>query len=189
MFTSVFLRLLNREASSPKNRPDEIVRELRIQEGLSIADIGCGGGFFTLEFARRVGRAGTIHAVDAEKKHLDFVRRQAEKEGLGNIAYVHALEGELSLPVGALDLVFLRNVFHHLPNPRTYFGNLKRFLKPKGIVAIIEHKKKRGFSFVALLKHYTPNEFIVTEMKEAGYSLVESFDFLSEQTFNVFGLK
>ena len=56
-------------------------------------------------------------------------------------------------------------------------------------MAIIEHKKKTGFSFVALLKHYTPAQVIIKEMEEAGYFLVESLDFLPEQTFNVFGLK
>lgn len=189
ILTSFFLRLLNWEASSAKNKPSEIIQRLQIQEGFKVADIGSGGGFFTLEFARRAGEAGRVYAVDVRSEYLEFVKGQAEKQGLRNVAFVLARGSELDLPESSLDLAFLRNVFHHLPNPRTYFGNLKRFLKPKGIVAIIDHKKKMGFSFVALLKHYTPNEFIVTEMEAAGYSLVESFDFLSEQTFNVFGLK
>jgi ubiquinone/menaquinone biosynthesis C-methylase UbiE len=189
MFASFFLRLLNREASSPKNKPSEVIQSLQIREGLNVADIGSGGGFFTLEFARRAGKTGRVYAVDARPEYLEFVKGQAEKEGLQNVAFVSARGADLSLPENSLDLAFLRNVFHHLPEPRNYFRDLKRFLKPKGKVAIIEHKKKAGFSFVALLKHYTPNEFIVMEMEEAGYSLVESFDFLSEQTFNVFELK
>jgi arsenite methyltransferase len=189
MFTSLFLRLLNREASSPKNRSGEIIRSLQIQEGFRVADIGSGGGFFTLEFARRVGSGGKIYAVDVEGKHLEFVRQGAEKAGLNHVAFVQARGGELSLPENTLDLAFLRNVYHHLPEPGRTFRDLKRFLKPKGKVAIIEHKKKAGFSFVAFLKHYTPTQVIVTEMEEAGYFLVDSFDFLPEQSFNVFGLK
>jgi arsenite methyltransferase len=189
MFTSLFLKLLNREASSPRNKPLEIIQSLQIREGFKVADIGSGGGFFTLEFARRVGGTGQVYAVDSETKYLEFVRQGTEKEGLGNVAFVLARGGEPTLPENSLDLAFLRNVFHHLPKPGKYFRDLKRFLKPSGKVAIIEHKKKTGFSFVALLKHYTPTQVIITEMEESGYFLVESFNFLPKQTFNVFGLK
>ena len=189
MFTSLFLRLLNREASSPRNRPAEIIQSLKIREGFKVADIGSGGGFFTLEFAKLVGGRGQVYAVDSNEKNLDFVRQGAEKAGLDHIVFIHARGGELSLPENSLDLSFLRNVYHHLPEPGRYFRDLKRFLKSDGKVAIIEHKKKTGFSFVALLKHYTPTQVIIKEMEEAGYFLVESLDFLPEQTFNVFGLK
>ena len=64
MFTSLFLKLLNKEASSPRNRPGEIIRCLKIQDGFTVADIGSGGGFFTLEFARIVGSSGKIYAID-----------------------------------------------------------------------------------------------------------------------------
>jgi ubiquinone/menaquinone biosynthesis C-methylase UbiE len=189
MLTSLFLRTLNREASSPKHKSGEIIRTLQIEEGFRVADIGSGGGFFTLQFARRVGKTGRVYAVDARAEYLEFVRREAEKAGLDNVAFVLAKKGDMALPEGSLDLVFLRNVFHHLPEPGKYFGDLKRSLKPKGKVAIIEHKKKAGFSFVALFKHYTPSEDIVTRLEDAGYFPVESFDFLPEQTFNMFALK
>ena len=45
MFTSLFLRLLNREASSPRNRPAEIIQSLKIREGFKVADIGIVGDF------------------------------------------------------------------------------------------------------------------------------------------------
>ncbi len=189
MFTSLFLKMLNREAASRKNKSERIIESLRIQEGYRIADIGSGGGYFTLKFARKVGEAGKVYAVDTRTKYLDFVRRQAEREGLDNIIFVPAAGDEINLPQAALDLVFARNVFHHLTEPAKYFHNLKRFLKPGGKVAIIDHKPKAGFSFVSLFRHHTPEEFILQEMENAGYFLVESFDFLSEQTFNLFGVK
>jgi predicted methyltransferase len=95
----------------------------------------------------------------------------------------------MSLPEAGLDLVFARNVFHHLHEPGDYFRNLKKYLKPGGKVAIIDHKPKRGFGFVALFKHHTPGETVVQEMEKAGYRLMKSFDFLQDQTFNLFGMK
>ena len=189
MFTSLFLKMLNREAASRKNKSERIIESLRIQEGYRIADIGSGGGYFTLKFARKVGEAGKVYAVDTQTKYLDFIRRQAERQGIDNIIVVPAGADEMNLPEAALDLVFARNLFHHLTEPANYFRNLRRFLKPTARVAIIDHKPKGGFSFVSLFRHHTPEERILHEMENAGFSLVESFDFLSEQTLNVFGVR
>lgn len=189
MFTSFFLKMLNREASSPKHKSERIIENLQIQEGHTIADIGAGGGYFTLKFARKVGKNGKVYVVDTKSKYLDFIRRQAQREGVDNIIFVLATEDRMDLPEAAFDLIFARNVFHHLTAPGKYFCNLKRFLKPSGKVAIIDHQPKSGFSFVSLFRHYTPEEVILQVMESAGYFLVESFNFLSEQTLNLFGVK
>jgi ubiquinone/menaquinone biosynthesis C-methylase UbiE len=178
--------MLNKEASSPRNKPKEILEALQIREGCAIADIGSGGGYFTLEFVRRAGVGGRVYAVDTQPKYLAFVKRRAEQEGLDNIAFVLASGNKINLPEAGLDLVFVRNAFHHLPEPAEYFRNLKRFLKPDGKVAVIEHKPKAGFSFVAMFKHYTPVEAILRAMEDAGFSLAQSFTFLPGQTFNLF---
>jgi predicted methyltransferase len=52
--------MLNREASSPKNKPVEIIEHLNIYNGNVVGDIGSGGGFFTREFSREVARARSM---------------------------------------------------------------------------------------------------------------------------------
>ena len=188
MVTSLYLKMLNREAAAEKMMSGEIIKHLHIQKGHAVADIGSGGGYFTLEFARKVGKTGTVYAVDAQLKDLNFIRRQSEQEGLVNIVFVPVTGDTVNLPDTCLDLIFVRNAFHHLPQPARYFRNLKRCLKQSGKVAIIEHKPKAGYSFVAMFKHYTPDAVIVRKMTDAGYTLVQSFDFLPAQSFNVFGV-
>ncbi len=189
MFTSLCLRMLNREASSPKNQSGLIVESLHIQAGQSIADIGSGGGFFALEFARQVGKKGKVYAVDIKAKNLDFVKREAERKGMQNISFVLASENDPDLPIAGLDFVFARNVFHHLPEPARYFRNLSRSLKTGAKVAIIEHKGNRRFSFVAIFKHYTPLQKILEEMEDAGYFPLKQFEFLPDYTYTLFGVK
>jgi ubiquinone/menaquinone biosynthesis C-methylase UbiE len=188
MFTSLFLKMLNREASSPRSKPEEVLERLHVREGQAIADIGSGGGYFTLAFARKAGKNGRVYAVDVKKKYLDFIRRRSGRAGLDNIIFELAGKDETNLPVAALDLIFARNVFHHLSEPANYFANLKKYLKPGGKIAIIEHKKK-GFGFVALFGHHTSQEAIVRELEKAGYVPAESFDFLPDQTFTLFAVK
>ncbi len=151
-----------------------------------IADIGSGGRYFTLRFAKKVGKTGRVYAVDIEQDYLDFIRTRSEKEGLNNISLVFATGDQANLPEAGIDLAFARNVFHHLPEPEKYFRHLRKSLKPAGRVAIIEHGPKSGFGFVSLFKHYTPPETITREMKQAGYFLASSFDFLSGQSFSLF---
>ena len=186
MLTNLFLKMLNREAASPGRKAVQILDSLRITEGQSIADIGSGGGYFTLEFARRVGASGRVFAVDSKRKYLDFVRRQSERAGLHNIEFILAESGGVGLPASSVDLVFARNVFHHLPEPAAYFGDLGAALKPGGRVAIIDHAPNRGLSFVSLFRHFTPVEKIRDAMEAAGYVLSESFDFLPKQSFMIF---
>jgi ubiquinone/menaquinone biosynthesis C-methylase UbiE len=186
MWTSLFLRMLNRETASPKHKPERIVESLELQEGQTIADIGSGGGYFTFQFAKKVGKAGKVYAVDVQQKYLDFVIREAQSQRLSNVVAVLATGDEMELPHAGLDLIFARNVFHHLTAPAQYFRSLKKFLKPGGKVVIIDHKRKGGLSFASLFKHCVSEQLILQEMEDAGYSLVASLDFLPEQTFAIF---
>jgi len=189
VFTSLFLKILNMEASSSKSRPREILEKLQIREGVVVADLGSGGGYFTLEFARLVGRSGKVYAVDRNAKYLDFIKREAQRHGLTNVSFILAANDHVHLPKAGIDLIFVRNVVHHLPEPARYFANLKECLKQQGRLAVIEHKEKHGFNFVSLFKHFTPVNTLYADMEHAGYSWLQSFDFLPEQTFNLFGLK
>lgn len=188
MLDSFFLRMLNREASAPGSGADKIIDALGVKEGEVIADLGSGGGYFSCEFARRVGKTGRVYAVDVKERNLSFVERLCEQEGLKNVTFVLARGKQMDLPEGGVDLAFARNTFHHLPEPVSYFENFRRYLRSGGKVAIIEHKPKKGLSFVALFRHYTPQEVILQKMNEAGYSLVESFNFLPGQVFDLFGI-
>lgn len=185
MFTNLFLRMLNREASLPKKGSRAIVEKLSLSEGNAVADIGSGGGYFSLAFAQKVGKQGKVFAVDNKPKYLEFVRQRAETTGLNNIEMVAIEDNEVSLAEASLDLVFARNVFHHLSDPEGYFHRIKNALKPDGKVAIVDHLPSGGFSFISIFKHFTPIEAIHKAMTSAGYHLVDSFDFLDGQSFTV----
>jgi len=179
------LKMLNRRASAPGSKLGEVIESLNIQESDTVADIGSGGGYFTLEFAKRVGKSGKVYAVDTKQENLDYVKAQSEREGINNVVTVLA-DDEIGLPEKSVDLVFMRNVVHHLPEPARYFADLKRFLKSDSRVAIIDYKKGGGFSFTQLFGHYIEEAVLLDEMERAGYDAMARFDFLPEQSFNIF---
>jgi len=181
--------MFNKKASDPKNKPDQILETLALQPGQNIADIGAGGGYFSLRFADAVGRKGQVFAVDTNPEFLEFIRKGALEKGLDNVKTVLVAGDKLTLPEKSLNLIFLRNVYHHLANRVEYFRNLKGLLKPDGKIVIVEYKRGGFFSFHRIFGHYVRKETIVKEMNEAGYRLEEDFDFLPKQSFTIFSMK
>ena len=171
----------NRDASAPENKPDEILRVLAIKPGMHLADLGAGGGYFTLRFAQAVGGGGKVYAVDINAELLEMVKSSVSKAGLKNVEYVLAAEKDSMLPERSVDLVFARNVFHHLPDQEEYFRNIKPKLRSGGKIAIIEYKKGAYYS-----GHETPEEVVIDIMRKAGFRLVKRYDFLEKQSFTVF---
>lgn len=180
--------MFNKKASNPKSRPDEILKALALQPGQNIADIGAGGGYFTLRFADAVG-GGRVYAVDTNPEFLEFIRNNAREKGLSNVETIHATGNKLNLPEKSLDLVFMRNMYHHLSGRIEYFRNLRGALKPEGKVAVIDYKNQGFFSFRRLFGHHTPKETIMEEMKDAGYDLMQEHNILPEQHFLLYTLK
>jgi ubiquinone/menaquinone biosynthesis C-methylase UbiE len=180
--------MFNRKASDPKNKPDEVLKILGLQQRQKIADVGSGGGYFALRFAEIVGAEGRVFALDTNPKFLGFIQGSAKEKGLTNVETVLTEKDKPILREKSIDLVFMRNVCHHLSNRVEYFRLLKNTLKTNGRVAIIEYKSGRRFSFHRLFGHYVTKEKIIDEMKEAGYKLEKDEDFLPEQSFTLFSM-
>jgi ubiquinone/menaquinone biosynthesis C-methylase UbiE len=180
-------KMFNRKAADPKNKPDQILETLALLQGQIVADIGAGGGYFSFKLAELVGREGKVLAVDTNSGFLEFIKSGCRERELDNIETVLVTEEDLTLPA-SVDLVFMRNVCHHIPNRPEYFRKLKSFLKPDGRVAIVEYRSARRVSFRGMFGHYVPKEQIIKEMREAGYQLQKAFDFLPDQSLAIFSL-
>ncbi len=183
--STLLLKILNKEAQSAKSRPNEVIKSLEIKAGDNIADIGSGGGFFSVEFAKRVGEGGRVYAVDTNQNSLNYIRKRVERLGINNLRTVLASDDGIDLPEKTFDLIFSRNAFHHISDPQKHFQNLLKSLKPTGKIAIIDNRKK-GINYVSLFGHCTNEELLLNVMEKAGYKKIKSFHFLPRQSFNVF---
>jgi ubiquinone/menaquinone biosynthesis C-methylase UbiE len=181
--------MFNRKASSSKSKPDEVIAALSIRKGHRIADIGAGGGYFTCRFAEAVGEDGQVYAVDTDQELSDCVKETALEKGLSNIETVNYDGRTLEIPRGVLDLIFMRNVTHHIENLDEYLRMLRVLLNRNGKVAIIEYKPAGRFSFRGAFGHFVPKGDLIREMVEAGYYLEIDHDFLPEQSFTIYSVK
>ena len=182
--------MFNQKAALPKSKPDEIVNALAIEPGQNIADIGSGGGYFTLRFAEVVGNNGRVFPVDTDKELLGHIRSEAAKKDLNNITTVHVTNGFPTLSDNSLDLIFLRNAYHHLDNRVAYMAGFKTKLKPNGSIAIVEYKPGGSiFHWKRFFGHNVPKQKIINELEQAGYTLIAEHGFLPEQSFTIYGVQ
>ena len=73
------------------------------------------------------------------------------------------------------------NTWHELSDPATFMVNLRSSLKPGGTVAIINWNQLDKF-----IQLSEPG--VIEEMKLAGFTLSESYNFLERQYFLIFSV-
>ena len=163
--------------------PERVVQTLQIPEGAHVADLGSGGGYFTFRLADATGPGGRVYAVDVDEQLSEYIAERAADEGYLQVETVLAQADDARLPPASVDLVFICNTYHHLPERVAYFARLRAALRPGGRIAMVEYRP--GW-FSRLTGHATGSEEIEREMAEAGYQKVEQYDWLSRQSFVVF---
>ena len=166
--------------------PSAIIQSLKLEQGARVADLAAGGGYFTFPLAQAVGPRGLVFAVDIDEIGLKIIKEQSAKhpDRLANIRLMLAAPDGLHLPPKSVDLIFAYNAYHHLPERTAYLGALLPVLRPGGRVAVIDYK---GEGLVeGLGGHWTGKGTVRHEMEDASYRLVEEFDYLPKQHFQIF---
>ncbi len=164
-------------------RPDAVLAALDIRPGERIADVGAGGGYFAVRFARATGPTGIVYAVDTDEDMLDSVAEAAARAGLSNVRPIRADPDGPVLPE-RVDLVFLCNSYHHLPDQPRYFEGLAPQLAPDARVAILEAVP--GGLQARLFGHVTAPAQIREQLQAAGYQLEAGHELLARYSFQVF---
>lgn len=119
----------------------EVVSRLNLKPGMVIADLGAGTGVFAREFSKAVGPTGKVYAVDIDNELLNYIRERATKEKQTNIRTVLGKFEDPAIPAKDVDIAFFHDVFHHIEKRQAYLKALSAYIKPKGMIALIEMDK------------------------------------------------
>lgn len=117
-----------------------MIRELRIQPGWTICDLGCGNGYHALTMAGLTGEKGTILAVDIQQQMLDMLADRASGRGVKNIKTILGAYHDPKLPPASCDLILLVDVYHEFSHPEHQLKAMHAALKPDGRVALVEYR-------------------------------------------------
>jgi len=122
-------------------RPDRLA-ERYVKPGDRVLDFGCGPGFFTREFAKRVGENGQVFSVDLQEEMLRIVREKMGAEGLLPRIRTHRCEPDsINLPAdlnGTFDVAFTIFVVHEVPDPEKLFQEIAALIRPGGTLYYTE---------------------------------------------------
>jgi ubiquinone/menaquinone biosynthesis C-methylase UbiE len=163
-------------------KPDEVIRALKLKPDAIVADIGAGTGYFTRRLALAVAPTGKALGLDLEPSMVEYMKKDARKLGLNNYKARVVRPDAPELGPQSVDLVFLCNTYHHIENREAYFKNLIRALKPGGRVVIVDFQK-RPLPVGPPPEGKISKEEVIKEFPQAGYHLVRSLDFLPYQYF------
>ena len=153
----------------------EIAALVGLQPGQAVADIGAGTGLFTNLFARQVGAAGKVYAVEIGPKLVEHLRQLGRTMQLPQVEAVLCSERSTALPDASLDVAFVCDTYHHFTHPRDTLASLHRALRPRGQLVIIDFERIEGTSRPWIFDHVRAGRAVFTaEIEAAGFRLVRA---------------
>ena len=108
--------------------PEKIFMKVGLLSGESLADLGCGTGFFALPAAKIIGNGGVVHAVDKVPEILAVLKKKADGAGLTNVKIVRADVTATGIKDHSIDTVLMANVFHDVEK-ESMTREIRRILK------------------------------------------------------------
>ena len=108
-----------------------------LRPGLRILDFGCGPGTISAGLAKAVA-PGELHGVDMEESQVALAKTVAEWQGLDNAVFHVADVTEMPFEDGSFDVAHCHNVLMHVPDTAAVLAEVKRVLKPGGIIGCRE---------------------------------------------------
>ncbi len=119
--------------------PQDLLGPL-VREGMTVADIGCGMGYFSIAMAKMTGDKGAVIAVDLQQEMLDVMRRRAEKAGVAShIRSIRATEDDIGIKE-PVDFALAFWVVHEAPDILRFLAQISSCLKETGKFLIVEPK-------------------------------------------------
>jgi precorrin-6B methylase 2 len=166
-------------------KPEELLNLLGIEEGDVVADIGAGGGFFSLRAAERVGRTGRVLAVDVQPEMIEGLEMMMERFGHENIVPILGDVDDPKLPVDSVDHVLIVIAYHEFSHPVEMMRHIRNAMKRDGQMLLVEYKAEDLDSRVAPLHKMSEAE-IMGEIPALGFRLDRVIDIIPSQHVFVF---
>jgi predicted methyltransferase len=160
------------ESREIARRREQIAAALELSPGMAVADVGAGTGLFLEPFAKRVGPAGRLYAVEISPRFREHLAERARKAGLAQVEVIAASERSSQLAPGSIDLAFVCDTYHHFEFPEPTLASLKEALRPGGALVVIDFERIPGKTSDWILEHVRAGKAeVIREIEAAGFAL------------------
>ena len=168
-------------------QPDQIMDALQIAAGSVVADLGAGGGWFTVRLARRVGPNGKVDAEDIQSQMISVIERRVQREELPWVVTVLGTQVDTKIPPSTLDAALMVDAYAEFEQPVALLRNIGRSLKPHGTLGIVNYKKDGGGPGPPM-EERVDAEKVIADARAAGLELRKRESFLRYQYMLIFGV-
>lgn len=144
--------------------PKKILKKY-INGGMTVLDLGCGPGFFSIAMAEMIGESGLVIAADLQKGMLIKLKEKIKGTEIEKRIQVHST-GKNNIGISRkVDFILAFYLFHELPDQVKILKEIKSILKPNGIFFLVEPK----------YFHVSKEEFeeSVNNARKMGFTIVE----------------
>lgn len=141
---------------------ERVMDLLAVREGMQVADIGAGSGYYAVRLAKRVGPTGTVYAEDIVPAYLDSLRIRVAAEQLANVVPVAGTSADPKLPAGRIDVMLLSHMYHEIENPYEFLWHAQPAFRAGGRIGIIDLDRETW-------QHGTPIPLLTCELERLGY--------------------
>ena len=136
--------IIRQEREQAAREVPRLADVLALKAGMTVADVGAGGGAISVVLAKWLGPNGRVYSTDIRAPQLAEIKGAVAEAGLSNVVVLEGAEASTNLPNQCCDAIFLRDVYHHLTRPREFDASLLASLKPGGRLAIMDFPPDPG---------------------------------------------
>ncbi len=147
-------------------KPEKVIALMRLEPGMSVADIGAGTGYFEPHLARAVGEKGRVLAIDVEPNMVEWMSERASREGWKTVTPRLGAPDDPKIPDASVTRVLVVDVWHHIGDRPAYAKKIAQALAPNGAVFIVDFTKEAPHGPPAQLR--LAPELIVGDLEGAG---------------------
>jgi protein-L-isoaspartate O-methyltransferase len=158
---------LERKEREMEENTTQLLKNLAVQPGTAIADIGAGSGYHSTMLSKMVGN-GKVYAVDVESEMIAYLKGRIKLEGYKNIIPVLSTEQKVSLPANSIDVMLLVDVYHEFSFPYEMTLSMLEALKPGGKLVLVEFRAEDPNVPIKTIHKMTERQ-AVKEFKASGF--------------------
>src|SRR3954468_5801357 len=171
---------LTRDSRNREEEPAKLMKALNLKPGMTVCDLGCGNGFYTLKMAKEVGPQGKVLAVEIQQEMLDLHQKRAEKAEVKNVQSILGTVIDPKLPDNAVDLILVVDVYHEMDHPVEMLAALRKSLNKTARLVLVEFRAEDPNVPIKEL-HKMSKAQINKELPANGFKLVDQYDDLPWQ--------
>ncbi len=145
---------------------DDVMNQSDIRLGMTVADIGAGGGYYTTRLSQRVGPEGRVLAQDIMPEVIERLGDRIARERLENVSIRLGAADDPRLPANSFDRVLMVHMYHEIEEPYAFLWRLWPALREGGQIIVVDGNRP-------IAEHGTPIRLLICEFEAMGYRPVE----------------